>query len=60
MGSKTKTFAGRAWGLLLEDGRLRKLATGKRIDLDSLAYDHIVEDESSGSLDRASAKRSDG
>jgi CubicO group peptidase (beta-lactamase class C family) len=41
--SGTKSFTGTAWGLLLDDSRHGGLAGGKRIDLDSSAYDHIPE-----------------
>jgi CubicO group peptidase (beta-lactamase class C family) len=42
--SCTKTFTGTAWGLLVEDSRQGRLPGDRRVELDSLAYDHIPED----------------
>lgn len=41
--SCTKSFAGTAWGLLLEDSRQGQLPQGQQIDLNSPAYPFIPE-----------------
>jgi CubicO group peptidase (beta-lactamase class C family) len=41
--SGTKSFTGAAWGLVLGDSRQGRLPSGRRLDLDSPAYEFIPE-----------------
>ncbi len=41
--SGTKSFTGTAWGLVLDDSREGRLPAGRRVDLDSPAYDYLPE-----------------
>ncbi|HHW49462.1 MAG TPA: serine hydrolase [Clostridiaceae bacterium] len=41
--SVTKSFTSTAWGILFDDSRNNKLPGGKKVDLDSYAYEYIPE-----------------